>query len=65
MVFKKAIKTTTEPRYELTELKAHAQELFEVKEEVLAGAFYGEAEERFTVSEARSKIEQFMKAKVD
>jgi hypothetical protein len=53
------------PRYTLEELKAHAEELFSVKEEVLAGAFFGTQDELFTVAEAHTKIEQFMKAKVD
>ncbi|MEC0369426.1 hypothetical protein [Paenibacillus chibensis] len=54
-----------EPRYALAELKGHAQELFGVKAEVMAGAFFQAEDERFSVTEARAKIEQFMKAKVD
>ncbi|WP_226003406.1 hypothetical protein [Paenibacillus sp. BJ-4] len=53
------------PRYTLGELKEHAEQLFSVKEEVLAGAFFGEQDKLFTVAEAHTKIEQFMKAKVD
>ncbi|MDQ0493907.1 hypothetical protein [Paenibacillus brasilensis] len=53
------------PRYTLEELKEHAEPLFSVKEEVLAGAFFGEQDKLFTVAEAHTKIEQFMKAKVD
>lgn len=67
MAFKKALKTQAggnAPRYELAELKAHAKDLFDVKEEVLAGALYGEADEMFTVAEVKAKVEQFMKAKV-
>ncbi|MED5020197.1 hypothetical protein P9847_23290 [Paenibacillus chibensis] len=54
-----------EPRYVLAELKEHAQELFGVKAEVMTGAFYQAEEERLSVTEARTKIEQFMKAKVE
>jgi hypothetical protein len=53
------------PRYTLEELKEHAESLFSVKEEVLAGAFFGAQDKLFTVAEAHTKIEQFMKAKVD
>ncbi|MBE0340885.1 hypothetical protein E4V51_06285, partial [Paenibacillus sp. 28ISP30-2] len=49
----------------LGELKEHAEQLFSVKEEVLAGAFFGTQDKLFTVAEAHTKIEQFMKAKVD
>lgn len=52
------------PRYALTELEAHAEELFEVRAEVLAGAMYGADAELFTVSEVKERIQQFMKAKV-
>lgn len=69
MTGKKETSTTADsnstPRYALEELKAQAKELFDVKEEVLAGAFYGETDDLFTVAEAQTKIEQFMKAKVD
>lgn len=53
------------PRYTLEELKEHAESLFSVKVEVLAGAFFGTQDKLFTVAEAHTKIEQFMKAKVD
>ncbi|URJ37575.1 hypothetical protein MF625_002121 [Paenibacillus polymyxa] len=53
------------PRYTLEELKEHAEHLFSVKVEVLAGAFFGTQDKLFTVAEAHTKIEQFMKAKVD
>ncbi|GIO32016.1 MULTISPECIES: hypothetical protein [Paenibacillus] len=53
------------PRYKVSELAARAEDLFDVKEEVMAGAFYGEKDKTFTVAEAKAKIEQFMKAKVD
>ncbi|KOR82541.1 hypothetical protein [Paenibacillus solani] len=52
------------PRYPLTELKTHAEELFEVRAEVLAGAMYGADAELFTVTEVKERIQQFMKAKV-
>ncbi|WP_106766831.1 hypothetical protein [Paenibacillus faecalis] len=52
------------PRYALSELTAHAKELFDVPAEVLAGAMYRTDGERFTVAEVKQKIEQFMKAKV-
>jgi len=52
------------PRYALTELEAHAKELFEVRAEVLAGAMYGADAELFTVTEVKERIQQFMKAKV-
>ncbi|MDR0268371.1 hypothetical protein [Paenibacillus sp.] len=68
MVLKKTIKnevTENAPRYKVSELKAHAKDVFGVHEEVLAGAFYGEEDSLFTVAETAVKIEQFMKAKVD
>ncbi|GIP29657.1 hypothetical protein J23TS9_47870 [Paenibacillus sp. J23TS9] len=69
MAVKKTIKNEMEgsiaPRYKLTELIAHCKDLFDVKQEVMAGAFYGTEGEQFTVSETKEKIEQFMKAKVD
>ncbi|WP_136603663.1 hypothetical protein [Paenibacillus dokdonensis] len=69
MAVKKTIKNETEgnsaPRYKLTELIAHSKDLFDVKPEVMAGAFYDSEGELFTVSETKEKIEQFMKAKVD
>lgn len=55
----------SDSRYTLEELKEHAEPLFSVKEEVLTGAFFGEQDKLFTVAEAHTKIEQFMKAKVD
>lgn len=69
MAVKKTVNNETEvsgtPRYKLTELTARAKDLFEVKPEVMAGAFYGVEDQLFTVSETKAKIEQFMKAKVD
>jgi len=69
MAVKKTIRNESEgsstPRYKLTELMAHSKDLFDVKQEVMAGAFYGAEGEQFTVTETREKIEQFMKAKVD
>ncbi|MGR6761745.1 hypothetical protein ACU1JV_07840 [Paenibacillus sp. T2-29] len=55
----------SDPRYTLEELNEHAESLFSVKEEVLAGAFFGTQDKLFTVVEAHTKIEQFMKVKVD
>lgn len=52
-------------RYTLAELVEHAEDLFDVKAEVMAGALYGMVDPCWTVSEAKQKIEQFMKAKVD
>ncbi|GIO67832.1 hypothetical protein [Paenibacillus cookii] len=57
--------TASEPRYMLSELTDRSKDLFGVQEEVMAGAFYGEEDKTFSVAEAKAKIEQFMKAKVD
>lgn len=68
MAVKKTLNTkarvSSDPRYALAELEAHAKELFEVRAEVLAGAMYGADGDLFTVAEVKQKIEQFMKAKV-
>lgn len=61
---KAEVRNTNAPRYKLTELKAHAKELFEVRGEVLDGAMYGATGERFTVTEVNERIQQFMKVKV-
>jgi len=68
MAVKKTAQTegiASEPRYMLSELAARSKDLFGVQEEVMAGAFYGEGDKTFSVAEAKAKIEQFMKAKVD
>ncbi|MWV44589.1 hypothetical protein GRF59_13220 [Paenibacillus sp. HJL G12] len=69
MAVKKTVKTEAKvanaPRYTLAELMTRAKDLFDVKQEVMAGAFYGLEDKQFTVSETKEKIEQFMKAKVD
>lgn len=68
MAAKKSTKTEagsgSEPRYTLLELTAHAKERFGVWPEVVVGAMYEAAGERFTVTEVQEQIKQFMKAKV-
>lgn len=61
----KAVREDSAPRYTLDELKEKAEQLFSVKEEVLAGAFYGSGQTVCSVEEAKAKINEFMKAKVE
>lgn len=53
------------PRYRLDELQTHAMELFSVKPEIVYGALFETANELQGVEEARQKIQQFLKAKVN
>ncbi|AWB45323.1 hypothetical protein DCC85_14550 [Paenibacillus sp. CAA11] len=53
-----------ETKYTLQELEAEAEALFNVRPEVLQGAFYGAQETEHTVEQAKLKIQQFMKAMV-
>jgi hypothetical protein len=52
-------------RYSREELLANAEALFSVKPEVLSGALHDEVRNEWTIHEARKRIDQFLKRKVN
>lgn len=60
----KTVESTTESRYPVEELTAHAEALFNVRPEVLSGALYGTGQLGMTIDEAKKAIDLFMKRKV-
>lgn len=52
------------PRYPIKELSAHAEALFSVRPEVLAGALHGIRSE-LTIDEVQRAIDQFLRRKVN
>ncbi|PZT52739.1 hypothetical protein [Paenibacillus silvae] len=52
------------PQYTRAELMNHSEALFAVKAEVLAGALHEAAHQSFSIAEAQTRINQFLKAKV-
>lgn len=54
----------TAPSYSQRELLEHAEVLFGVKPEVLAGALHGK-ETGLTIAEAKSFLDKFLKRKVN
>ncbi|WP_068616439.1 hypothetical protein [Paenibacillus tuaregi] len=53
-----------EIQYSIEELSEKSEALFHVKPEVLAGALYGTAREKYSVLESAELVQQFLKAKV-
>lgn len=53
------------PQYTRAELMNHSEALFAVKAEVLAGALHEAAQQTFSIEEAHTRINQFLKAKVN
>ncbi|WP_256758693.1 hypothetical protein [Cohnella sp. WQ 127256] len=53
-----------ETHYNQDELINHAQALFQVNPEVVAGAFHQAEQDQFTIDEAKRLIGQFLKGKV-
>ncbi|MEQ4486405.1 hypothetical protein [Cohnella silvisoli] len=63
-----AIKDTVlddSPRLQRDELMAHAQVLFGIQPEVVAGALHESDQGEWTVDQARSLVDKFLKRKVN
>ncbi len=58
-------KTPVTPRYPVAELSAHAEALFSVRPEVLAGALHGVKDNELSVDEAKRFVKQFLEKKVN
>jgi len=59
-----ANKKAPEAAYARDELIQHADELFRVKPEAVAGALHSAGKNEFTVDEAKRLVGQFLKGKV-
>ncbi|GIO33257.1 hypothetical protein J2TS6_43980 [Paenibacillus albilobatus] len=59
----KKAETTNESKYPIDELSAHAEALFNVRPEVLAGALHGVNQSELTIDEAKKAVDQFLKRK--
>ncbi|MCA1293704.1 hypothetical protein LBW89_11820 [Paenibacillus sp. alder61] len=57
-------KTASEAEYPLEELAEHSAALLGVNREVLLGAVHGASRNHFSVEEARQRVQQFLKRKV-
>lgn len=60
----KQASTLVAPRYPISELSAHAEALFSVQPEVLAGALHGVNGKELSIDEAKRLIKQFLEKKV-
>ena len=60
----KAEQASTEPKFFLHELREHCRTLFDVKPEVFDGVFYNCKESQITKTEAKKKIDTFLKREV-
>ncbi|WP_334075220.1 MULTISPECIES: hypothetical protein [Paenibacillus] len=58
------IKAPGEAVYPLDELAKHSAALLGVKSEVLLGAVHGASRDNFSVKEAKQRVQQFLKRKV-
>jgi len=56
--------TAPEAEYPLEELAEHSAALLGVNREVLLGAVHGASRNHFSVEEARQRVQQFLKRKV-
>ena len=54
-----------EPKYQLEDLTANADALFQCRPEVLAGAVRGKDQNEYTVAEMRQLINNFLNRKVN
>lgn len=57
-------RTASEAEYPLEELAEHSAALLGVNREVLLGAVHGASRNHFSVEEARQRVQQFLKRKV-
>jgi len=53
-----------EVRYSAESLRRHAMKLFQVNPEIVDGALYGADGDAFTIKEAQSRIEAYLKREV-
>lgn len=63
MAEKQENKSIQSTKFEVAELRKHCRQLFQVNPEVFDGAFFGVIG-KFTKSEAKKKIDTFLKKKV-
>lgn len=65
MSAKKTSQSVQAPRYSRDELLANSEAIFSVKPEVFAGALHGDHQSEMTIQEAKKRIDQYLKRKVN